>query len=116
MRKPHAGLLAGRFSWPSGLALRLTAIGACGCANLTAALVQGVAVEYASGRPLARATITLASGRTGQRSVLADSQGHFTFSGLAPGAYQLAGSKKGYALSRFGQTSWKGPGTAIVLG
>ena len=84
-----------------------------------AGVLQGTVFESRSGRPLARARVTLDAAHGSSvdvsAAVLSDSSGQFTFTSLPAGAYLLAARKKGYAPVRFGQRQWNAAGTPIVL-
>ena len=84
-----------------------------------AAVLRGVVADFLTGKPVARARVTIeAVGRSqGQLPlpILTDSNGHFDLSPLSPGAYLLSAQKKGFVQSRFGQRHWNSPGTPIVL-
>jgi Carboxypeptidase regulatory-like domain len=84
-----------------------------------AAVLRGVVSDFLTGKPVARASVTIeAVGRTqGQipLPVLTNSNGQFALSQLSPGAYLVSAQKKGFVRSRFGQRQWNSPGTPIVL-
>lgn len=88
--------------------------------GVRAAEIQGVVVESASGRPVARAEVRLelihGGGGSESRRALSDSSGRFIFSGLAAGAYLISAEKRGYLRARYGQRSWDGAGAPVVLG
>lgn len=83
------------------------------------AAIQGTVVENSSGRPLARALVTLvtigAHGAGGSFSVRANSSGQFVFSELRAGAYLISASRTGFAPMRYGQKTWKAAGTPIFM-
>jgi hypothetical protein len=85
-----------------------------------AAVLEGVALEHRTGRPLARSKVSLEGIRALATSpistLLTDSQGRFRFSSLAAGAYLVTARRDGYASAKFGQKRWNSPGTPIVLG
>ncbi len=84
----------------------------------TAAVIEGIVVEKGTGRPVARARVTLQSLGTGVSSPAAlftDSAGRFSVRQPAGGAFLLTVDKRGYAPSHYGQKRWDGPGTPIVL-
>jgi len=84
-----------------------------------AAVLDGVVLEQRTGRPLARAKVSLEAIRALATSpistLLTDSQGRFRFSSLPAGAYLLTARRDGYAAAKFGQKRWNGPGTPIVV-
>ncbi|MCS7315604.1 MAG: carboxypeptidase-like regulatory domain-containing protein [Bryobacterales bacterium] len=84
-----------------------------------AAEIQGVVLENASGRPLARAEVTVerirGGGGTDHQRTWSDPRGRFLFSGLPAGAYLVSARRQGYLRARYGQRSWDGAGVPIVL-
>ena len=86
---------------------------------LEGALLKGVALDNQTGRPLARARVSLEPvGRTSAQTppaMFADSSGQFVFVGLPAGAYLVKAEKRGYLTARFGQRKWDLPGTPVVL-
>jgi hypothetical protein len=62
--------------------------------------IQGTVVD-ATGTPVvgARVKLTLANDATQSREVVSDEEGHFVFAGVAPGAFQLAATAEGFALT-----------------
>jgi protocatechuate 3,4-dioxygenase beta subunit len=87
------------------------------CAAGWCAEIEGVVLENASGRPVARAQVTLerVGGGGESRSTLSDSRGRFAFLSLPAGAYLLSARRSGYATARYGQRKWDGAGAPIVL-
>ncbi len=80
-------------------------------------MLQGSVVDNRSGRPLARARVTIegpGSGPAGN-SVWSDSGGRFVFTGLPAGAFLVSAQRASYATAKYGQRDWKSPGTPIVL-
>lgn len=57
--------------------------------------LQGTVYAAASGAPLKSATVTLKAG-DGSSHQLTDSRGHFMFTGVPPGTYEVHASKAGY--------------------
>lgn len=95
---------------PAGWLLLVFALlggGAIVPARAQTGVVSGVALEHASGAPLARTRIRLdridVTGRVQSASLIAGRSGQFTFTGLAPGLYALTASRDGYAPVMFGQ-------------
>ncbi len=107
--------VAGRWRW---WVLALLAAQAAG-----AAVLEGFVVEHQSGRPVARARITLQTPEaqagalqgTSNRLVFTDSRGYFSHRTARGAAVLLTAEKRGYATVRYGQRRWNGPGTPIVL-
>ncbi|HUJ21250.1 MAG TPA: carboxypeptidase-like regulatory domain-containing protein [Bryobacteraceae bacterium] len=83
------------------------------------AVIRGVVLEHSTGRPLARAEVRISSvgarGAGGAVTTRANSSGLFFVSGLAPGGYLLSAVRKGFAVLRYGQKTWKAAGTPIIL-
>ncbi len=87
---------------------------------VSAATLSGTVLEDATGRPVARARVSLqvrrsAGGDRNPASVLTGSAGEFSFGGRPAGIYFLRAEKKGYAKLQFGQRRYGLPGTPIVL-
>ncbi len=86
-----------------------------------AGTVQGVVLEQASGRPLARTAVRLEpvpkSGESKSQplAMRAGRTGQFMFQNVAPGVYLLNGSRAGYFPSAYGQRLPIGRGTAIEV-
>ena len=96
---------------------RAAAAWLCACAAAWCAEIEGVVLENASGRAVARAQVTLerVGGGGESHSVLSDSRGRFAFRSLPGGAYLLSARRNGYATARYGQRKWDGAGTPVVL-
>jgi hypothetical protein len=102
--------VARRFAW--FLVALAAAQAAC------AAVVEGYVLEQQSGRPVARARVTLQAippPAAAARPVFTDSRGYFSFRTSQAGAVLLTAEKRGYAPAYYGQRRWNGPGTPIVL-
>ncbi|MBV8730366.1 MAG: carboxypeptidase regulatory-like domain-containing protein [Acidobacteriia bacterium] len=85
---------------------------------LAAAVIRGNVVENQTGKPLARAVVTLQplQGTPSQTQALrTDSYGAFTFSSLGAGAYVARVSKTGFLPTEYGQKHWNSAGTPIAL-
>lgn len=83
-----------------------------------AAVIEGVVLESASGRPLARVRVALvaaAAGATAPAPQYTDRGGRFSFPGLAPGSYLLTAERRGFAMAVYGQKRWDLPGSPIVV-
>jgi Carboxypeptidase regulatory-like domain len=86
---------------------------------LSAATLQGVVVDWDTGRPLARTVLNLEALQGGQsvgrNALRADRYGAFTFAGLTPGNYLLTASRTAFATHQYGQRAWNRPGTPILI-
>jgi hypothetical protein len=84
-----------------------------------AGTIQGTVVEHLSGRPLARALVTLTAvgpqGAGGAVATRANTTGQFRFVNLAAGAYLLSAARTGFATMQYGQKNWKSAGAPIFL-
>ncbi len=84
-----------------------------------AAELEGIVLENLSGRPVARAQVTLEASHGGAAAIsgstLTDSGGRFVFRSLPGGAYLISARRPGYLLARYGQRRWDGAGSPIVL-
>jgi len=97
---------------PRWLLLSLAAVA------LQAAMIRGVVVENQTGRPLARALVTVqpVAGTPGAPiSVRTNVYGAFEFPPLAPGAYLVTASRRAFATLQYGQKRWKAAGVPVVL-
>ena len=98
--------------------LLLLAVSALATGALQAAIIRGVVVEHQTGRPLARALVTVqpVAGTAGAPlSVRTNLYGAFEFPPLAPGAYLVTASRRAFAPMQYGQKRWKSAGIPIVL-
>jgi len=85
---------------------------------LGAAVIRGNVVENQTGKPLARAVVTLQPVQGtpgGTQAMRADSYGSFTFSSLGAGAYVVRVSKAGFLPTEYGQKRWNAAGLPIAL-
>ena len=85
---------------------------------LGAAVIRGNVVENQTGKPLARAVVTLQAlpgTPGGTQSVRSDSYGAFVFSSLGEGAYIVRAAKAGFLPMEHGQKRWNSAGTPIAL-
>src|SRR6266849_4337807 len=88
---------------------------------MQAGTIQGVVLEQASGRPLARTVVRLdpvpqSSGTKVQPlATRAGRTGHFVFPSVAPGIYLLSAVRDGYFRSAYGQRLPIGRGTPIEV-
>jgi len=85
---------------------------------LQAAVIRGVVVENQTGRPLARALVTVqpVAGTAGAPlSVRTNVYGAFEFPPLAPGAYLVTASRRAFATLQYGQKRWKAAGVPVIL-
>jgi len=82
------------------------------CAAAQAAVIRGVVLDHATGRPLARSLVTLRPVEgTGNKPVSgrANHAGQFTFT-VNGGMYLLGASRDGFAPFQYGQKEWKSAG------
>jgi hypothetical protein len=87
-------------------------------AILCAAVIRGNVVENSTGKPLARAVVTLqpVQGTSGGAQIVrTDGYGAFTFSSLAAGAYVVRVSKVGFLPTEYGQKRWNAAGAPVAL-
>jgi len=85
---------------------------------LGAAALRGSIVDNFSGRPLARALVSLEQLQglgVKKLATRTSSAGSFAFSSLGAGVYLLTASQVGFATCKYGQKAWNAPGTPIVL-
>ena len=110
----------------SRLALAILSISLCvgtapvGTRQAGGASVTGVVVGYASGEPIADATVTLYAPRmpasgSSTRTTQTDSQGAFAFPNLASGRYHITASKPGFLAVSAGEPRFRAGGRAFVL-
>lgn len=88
------------------------------CVVLQAAGIRGTVVENQSGKPLSRALVSLQpiEGTAGRAtSIRTNKYGAFQFEGLAPGAYVVKASRRGFLPTEYGQKRWNSAGMPIVL-
>ena len=81
------------------------------------ARLSGTLVAADSGRPVRRASVTLANPESGlRRTATTDEMGRFSFDLLSAGAFTLSANRQGYLDVTFGTTPGSGrPGTPIQL-
>src|SRR5215472_11425672 len=89
-------------------------------ASVQAGTIQGVVLEQASGRPLARTVVRLdpvpqAGVKPASLTTRAGRGGHFIFPVIAPGLYLLVAVRVGYFPIAFGQRLATGHGTPIEV-
>jgi hypothetical protein len=90
-------------------------------AGLRAGVIQGVVMEQASGRPLARALVRLepvpksAGGEVKPFTMRSGRTGHFAFSDIQPGSYLLVAINEGYFPAAYGQRLPVGHGRPIEV-
>src|SRR5438552_119248 len=88
---------------------------------MQAGTIQGVVLEQASGRPLARTVVRLdpipqSNGTIAPPlTIRAGRTGHFTFQSVAPGIYILNAARDGYFRAAYGQRLPIGRGTPIEV-
>lgn len=81
------------------LILWLLLMGLPGLAQIAPQTLSGVVVDGITDQPIFRALVRLNSG-TGQRAVLTDSSGHFSFAGVDPNQASLTVIKPGYTFTQ----------------
>jgi len=97
--------------------MRRLLLAALCCWGAHAAVIRGVVLDRSTGRPLARALVTLrpVEGVGGpQRSVRANRGGQFTFA-VSAGWYLLRASRDGFAPFQYGQRDWKSAGKPMSV-
>jgi hypothetical protein len=80
--------------------------------------IGGIVVRIGTNEPIVGARATLsAADSDGANSLVAvtDAGGKFTFANLNPGSYRLEAVGKGYVRQEYGQTTYNGQGTAVIL-
>lgn len=86
---------------------------------VSAAYLQCVVVDWETGRPLARSTITVEGVQGGQSlsrsSLRTDRAGSATLGPLADGAYIVTVARQGFATQQYGQTGWNRPGLPLMV-
>jgi hypothetical protein len=84
-----------------------------------AGVIQGVVLEHASGRPMARTVVQLSpvpgSGAGKAVEVRSGRSGQFVFPAVEPGLYLLAATREGYFPSAYGQRLPAGRGVPIKV-
>lgn len=88
----------------------------CGCAA-QAAVISGVVVDRATGRPLARSSVTLVPIEgTGEQvqSARAGRAGQFRFT-VNAGMYLVRASRTGFAPFQYGQKNWKSAAKPVAM-
>ena len=88
--------------------------------TLSAGTIQGVVVENASGRPLARTVVRLepvakSGGTARPMNTRTSLTGNFTFPTVPPGIYILSSTRDGYFPTAYGQRLPTGHGTPIEV-
>jgi hypothetical protein len=90
-------------------------------ASVHAGTIQGVVLEHASGRPLARTVVRLeavpkpGAAQAPPLTARAGRSGHFVFSAIASGLYLLVATRDGYFPTAYGQRLPTGRGTPIEV-
>lgn len=83
-----------------------------------AAVLQGIVLDFESGRPLARTLVQLRSLQSGNgaapQTLRTESNGTF-FIGVTPGVYLLTLDREGFATWRYGAKCWNCGGTPLFL-
>lgn len=99
-------------------AMRSVLLLALAASALQAAVVRGAVVENMTGRPLARARVTLAPvpGSPGPTlTVRTNLNGSFEFAALPAGTYLVSAARAGFAPVEFGQKEFHSAGLPVVL-
>ncbi|HXM46022.1 MAG TPA: carboxypeptidase-like regulatory domain-containing protein [Bryobacteraceae bacterium] len=97
--------------------LVLAALCYCAAHAAAAAVIRGVVLDRATGRPLARSMVTLrpVDGVGGKpQSVRADRTGQFAFT-VNAGMYLLRATRDGFAPFQYGQREWKSAGKPMAV-
>jgi hypothetical protein len=87
------------------------------CCAAHAAVIGGVVLDHATGRPLARSLVTIRpiDGTGGKpQSARAGRTGQFTFT-VSAGMYLLRASRDGFAPFQYGQKEWKSAGRPMSV-
>lgn len=88
------------------------------CSAVQAGVIRGVVLDHSTGRPLARARVSLAclpgSGYAGQ-TVRTTTGGQFVFPSIPAGAYLVESSRSGFATTKYGQRAWNAPGFPVLV-
>jgi protocatechuate 3,4-dioxygenase beta subunit len=87
-------------------------------ASAQAAAIRGIVLDHSSGRPVARAIVTLQAVQgsgAAKASIRTGSSGSFVFSSLTTGVYLLSASRPGFAVLKYGQKKWNTPGMPIQV-
>ena len=86
---------------------------------LSAAYLQCVVVDWDTGRPLSRSTVTVEGIQGGQslsrNSLRTDRAGSAMVGPLADGAYIITVSRPAFATQQYGQTGWNRPGLPLMV-
>ena len=86
--------------------------------SVHAAIIRGMVVEQQTGKPLARAQVTLTpvAGTAGAaQSVRTNVYGTFEFAPMPGGSYLVTAGRRGFATVRYGQKHYKAEGVPIIL-
>jgi protocatechuate 3,4-dioxygenase beta subunit len=89
-------------------------------ANAPKGIIEGQVVNGATGAPLRKTGVRLfglgqRQGGGGMQVRETDEQGHFLFTGLEPGRYQLSAERTGFLRQNYGARKYSGGGTPIPL-
>jgi hypothetical protein len=80
------------------------------------AVIRGHVITAGSGRPLARAEVTMLSSRGNPRRIVADGQGMYEFRDLPAAEYELTAAMSGYLSLAHGQKNHGEPPERIRIG
>lgn len=80
----------------------------------TRCVLEGTAVDFATGEPLSKTKIRLvpSTGTAPGQMTITDASGYFHLQGIPEGEYELTGERIGYLKSEFGARQPGGSGTA----
>jgi hypothetical protein len=91
---------------------------AAAASAMQAGVVRGLVVEKRTGYSVSRATVTLepipSAGQAARTARTGDS-GEFAFGNVAPGAYLIKASRRGFMPMEYGQKRWNSAGVALVI-
>lgn len=98
--------------------MRTLLVLALSAGGLQAAVILGDVVENQSGRPLARTLVVAQAVKgTGAKdaSMFTTVYGTFKFPALPGGVYLLSASRRGFVTTQYGQKTFRGAGTPVVV-
>jgi hypothetical protein len=87
-------------------------------AALRAAVIRGTVVEHSTGKPLARANVSvmpLPGTNGGTVAARTNTFGSFEFDGLPAGAYIVTAARRGFPPMQYGQKNFRASGTPVVV-
>src|SRR5579862_4467060 len=86
--------------------------------SLHAGVIRGIVVENTTGYSLSRALVTVqmvGAPSDAAISIRTSESGLFEFGKLAPGAYIVKASRRGFLPMEFGQRQWNSAGTPVIV-